>query len=89
MRIVKAMLEVDIDQRLIKFNTAASNIIMNSKDLTEVLRYELIVKKCLPILLYGIGLSLIIEVDCYRMHVTHSKMFRYIFFMIHLKLLIE
>ena len=77
--IVKGMLDVGIDHRLRKFNAAALNIIMNSKDLTKVERCEIIVKKCLPILMYGMGLSLISEVDFCRMHVAYRKMFRYIF----------
>ena len=52
---------------------------MNFKDLTEVVKYELIVKKCLPILLYGMGLSFISEMDCCRMHAAYRKMLRYIF----------
>ena len=44
-RIVKRIMDVDIDHRLRKFNAAAFNIIMNSKDLTEVVRSGLIDKK--------------------------------------------
>ena len=47
LRIVIGMLtlDIDIDHRLRKFNAAAFNIFMNSKDLTEAERCELIVKK--------------------------------------------
>ena len=44
-RIVKGMLDVDIDHGLRKFNAAAFDIIMNFRDLTEVKRCEFIVKK--------------------------------------------
>ena len=34
---------------------AAYDVLLNTSDLNEVIRCELIVKKCLPVLLYGIG----------------------------------
>ena len=55
------------------------NIIMNSNDLSELVRRELIVKKCLSLLLDGMGLSLISEMNYYRIHVVYRKTFRYIF----------
>ena len=73
------MLDIDSDHRLRKFNAVAFNNNMNSKDFTEVVRCELIVKKCWPILLcVHVGVSLISEVDCYRMHVANRKILRYI-----------
>ena len=57
-------------------------IIVNFKDLTEVVRCDLIVKKCLPMLLFivfGFKFDFRSLVDCYKMHVVCRKMFRYIF----------
>ena len=52
---------------------------LNSADLTEVVRCELIVKKCLTILLYGAGAFKISNNDMYRLHIAYRKIFRYIF----------
>ena len=52
---------------------------LNSADLTEVVRCELIVKKCLTILLYGAGVFTISNNDMYRLHIAYRKIFRYIF----------
>ena len=36
-------------------------------------------KKCLPILLYGIGTINVDQIAIYRLHVAYRKIFRYIF----------
>ena len=48
-------LTIVIDDRIKKFNAAAYDVLRNSSDLSEPIRCELVVKKCLPILLHGIG----------------------------------
>ena len=68
-----------IDNRIKKFNAAAYDVLLNSSDLSETIRYELVVKKCLPILLYGIGAINVDQIAVYRLHVAHRKIFRYIF----------
>ena len=47
-------LTIDIDDKIKKFNAAAYDVLLNFSDLSETIRCELVVKKCLPILLYGI-----------------------------------
>ena len=42
--------------RIRKFNTSAYDVLLKSADLTEVVRCELIVKKCLHIHLVLVGL---------------------------------
>ena len=46
---------MDINDRIIKFNAACYSVLLNSNDLSEVIRCELVVKKCLPVLMCGIG----------------------------------
>ena len=58
---------------------AAYNVLLNTNDLNEVLRCELIVKKCLPVLLYGIGGVSITNCDIYKLHIANRKIYRYIF----------
>ena len=73
-------LTIDIDDRIKKFNAAAYDILLNSSDLSETIRWKLVVKKCLPIiLLYGIGAIIVDQIAVYRLHVAYRKTFRYIF----------
>ena len=51
----KNILTIDVDDRIKKFNMSAYNVLINTKDLSEVIKCEIIVKKCLPVLLYGMG----------------------------------
>ena len=52
----KNILTITVDDRIKKkINMSVYNILINSKDLSEVLKCEIIVKNCLPVLLYGIG----------------------------------
>ena len=71
-------LTIDIDDRIKKFNAAAYDVLLNSSDLSETIRCEL-VKKCLPILLYGFGAINVDQIEIYRLHVAYRKIFRYIF----------
>ena len=48
-------LTIDVEDRICKFNIAAYDVLLNTSDLNEGISCELIVKKCLPVLLYGIG----------------------------------
>ena len=43
----KNILTIDVDDRIKKFNMSAYNVLINTKDLSEVLKCEIIVKKCL------------------------------------------
>ena len=64
----KGLFTLDVGDRIRKFNISAYNVLLNSADLTEVVRCELMVKKCLPILLYGAGAFKISNNDMYRLH---------------------
>ena len=72
----KNILTVDVDDRLKKFNMSAYNVLISTKDLSEVLISEIIVKKCLLVLLRGMGET---EVPISKMHISYRKIFRYIF----------
>ena len=52
---------------------------LNSADLPEVVKCELIAKKFLPILLYSARAFKISNNDMYRLHIAYRKIFRYIF----------
>ena len=72
-------LTIDIDDRIKKFNAAAYDVLLNSSDLSETIECELVIKKCLPILLCGIGVINVDQIAIYRLHVAYRKIFRYIF----------
>ena len=59
------MLTIYVEVRIRKFNMAAYDVLLNTSDLNEVIRCEVIVKKCLPVLLYGIGGVSITNRDAY------------------------
>ena len=46
------VLTIDVEDRIRKFNMVAYDVLLNTSDLNEVIRCELIVKKYLPVLLY-------------------------------------
>ena len=73
------VLTIDVEDRIRTFNMAAYDVLLNSSDLNEVLRYELIVKKYLPVLLCGIGGVSITNHDIYKLHIAYRKIYRYIF----------
>ena len=75
----KSILTIDVDDRIKKFNMSAYSVLINTKDLSEVLKCEIIIKKCLPVLLYGIGGIDVSDNDVYKMHISYRKIFRYIF----------
>ena len=52
---------------------SAYNVLINTKDLSEVLKCEIIVKKCLPILLYSIGGTEVSDNDIYKMHISYRN----------------
>ena len=52
---------------------------MNSSDLSEIVRCEIIVKKCLPVLTNGLGCGQVWLADVYKLHIAYRKIFRYIF----------
>ena len=47
-------LTIYIDGRIKKFNAAAYDVLLNSSDLSETIRCERVVKKCLPIPYMGL-----------------------------------
>ena len=48
------MLTLDVDERIKKFNATAFDVLLNTTDLSEIVRCELIIRKCLPVLMCGI-----------------------------------
>ena len=75
----KNILTIDVDDRIKKFNMSAYNVLINTTDLSKVLKCEIIVKKCLPVLLHGMGGTEGPDNDIYKMHISYRKIFRYIF----------
>ena len=73
------VLTIDVKDRIRTFNMAAYDVLLNTSDLNEVIRCELIVKKCLPVLLYGSGGVSITNRDIYKLHIAYKKIYRYIF----------
>ena len=73
----KGLLTLEVGDRIKKFNISAYDVLLNSADLTGVVRCELIVKKCLPILLYSTGAFKISNNDVYILHISYRKIFRY------------
>ena len=71
-------LTIDIDDRVKKFNAAAHDVLLNSCDLSDTIRCELVVKKCLSMLLYGIDAINVDQIAIYRLHVAYRKIIRYI-----------
>ena len=67
------VLTIDVEDRIRKFNMVAYDVLLNTSDLNEVIRCELIVKKCLPVLLYGIGGVSITNRDIYKLHIAYRK----------------
>ena len=56
-----------------------NDVLLNTSDLNEVIRRELIVKKCSLVLLYGIGGVSITNRDIYKLHIAYRKIYKYIF----------
>jgi hypothetical protein len=72
-------LVVDISDRIRKFNCSAYNVLLNSSDLSETIRCEIIAKKCLPVLVYGLSCGLVWQDDMHKLHVAYRKIYRHIF----------
>ena len=72
-------LVVDISDMIRKFNSSAYNVLLNSSDLSEPIRCELIIKKYLPILTYVLGCRHMSPASVYKLHIAHRKIFRHIF----------
>ena len=70
------MLTIDVEDRIHKFNMTAYDVLLHISDLNEVIRCELIVKKCLPVLLYGIGGVAITNREIYKLHIAYRKIYR-------------
>ena len=70
-------LTIDVKDRIHKFNVAAYEVLLNTSDLNEVRRCELILKKCLSVLLYGIGGVSITNRDIYILHIAYRKIYIY------------
>ena len=75
----KNILTINVGDKIKKFNMSAYNVLINTKDLSEVLKCEIIVKKCLPVLLYGIEGTDVSDNNIYKMHISYRKFFIYIF----------
>ena len=73
------MLTLDVDERIRKFNAAAFDVLLNISDTPEIVRCALITKKCLLVLMYGIGAVEINQNPIYKLHIAYRKIFRYIF----------
>ena len=73
------MLTLDVDERIRKINAVAFDVLLNTCDLSKIVRCMLITKKCLPMLMYGIGVVEINPNAVHKLHIAHRKMFRYIF----------
>ena len=69
------VLTIDVEDRICKFNMAAYDVLLNTSDLNEVVRCELIFKKCLPVLLYEIGGVSITNRDIYNLHIAYRKIY--------------
>ncbi len=70
---------IDVKVRIRKFNMAAYGFLLNTSDLNKVIRCELIVKKCLPALLYGLDGVSITNRNIYKLHIAYKKLYRSIF----------
>jgi hypothetical protein len=59
---------------------AAYTVLLNNSDLWENIRFrcELIVKKCVPILMYYMRVIKIRKDNVYKMNITYRKIYRYI-----------
>ena len=73
------VLTIDVKDRIRKFNMAAYDVLLNISNLNEVIRCELIVRKCLPVLLYEIGGVSITNRGICKLHIAYRKIYRYIF----------
>ena len=69
------VLTIDVKDRIRKFNMATYDVLLNTNDLNEVIRCELIVKKCLPVLLYGVGGVSITNRVIYKLHIAYRKIY--------------
>ena len=67
------VLTIYVEDKIRKFDMAAYDVLLNTSDLNEVIRCELIVKKCVPVLLYGIGGVSITNRDIYKLHIAYRK----------------
>jgi hypothetical protein len=70
---------IDVEDRVRKFNCSAYSVLLNSNDLSDPVRCEIVVKKCLPVLMYGMGCGHLWSTDMYKMHIAYRKIFRHIF----------
>ncbi len=75
----RKILVVDVNDKIRKFNSSAYSVLVNTKGLSEIVRCEIVVKKCLSVLIYGLGCSDVWPEDMYRLHVAYRKIFRHIF----------
>ena len=71
------MLVIDVKDMIMKFNSSACSVLLNSSDLSEIVRCEIIVKKCLPVLTYELSCGQVWPAD--KLHIAYRKIFRYIF----------
>ena len=51
----RKILVIEVDERINKFNNSAYKVLLNTNDVSQQVRCEIIVKKCSPILMCGLG----------------------------------
>ena len=73
------MLTIDVQDRIHKFNMAVYDVLLNTSNLNKIIRFELIVKKCLPVLQNRICDVSITNRDTYRLHIAYRKIYGCIF----------
>jgi hypothetical protein len=54
-------------------------VLLNSNDLSDPVRCEIVVKKCLPVLMYGMGCGHLWSTGMYKLHIAYRMIFRHIF----------
>ena len=72
-------LTMNVNDCIRKFNVVVYDVLLNTTDLSDVVKCELVAKKCAPILLFGVGAVQISDDSVYKMHIAYRKIFRYIF----------
>ena len=59
---------MNVNDRIRKFNVAASDVLLNTTDLLDTVKCKLVVKKYAPIVLYGMGAVQIKDDSVYKMY---------------------
>ena len=70
------MLTLNVDERIRKSYAVAFDMLLNTSNLSEIVRCELITKKCLPVLMLGIEAVEINQNAVHKFHIAYKKIFR-------------